>query len=90
MVPGRSTQATYRSHVPGCFIRIRNGFSSLSKGERLVAEAILRNPHAVTLESVTDLARRSNTSPAAVSRCQPLLPKAGVRHLPTLQDQAVS
>ena len=68
MPPGRSTQATNRAHVPGCFIRIRNGFSSLSKGERLVAEAILRDPHAVTLESVTDLARRSNTSPAAVSR----------------------
>ncbi|MFI5340330.1 MAG: MurR/RpiR family transcriptional regulator [Candidatus Methylomirabilales bacterium] len=64
----RSTHASYHPHVPGCFIRIRNGFSSLSRGERLVAEAILRDPHAVTLESVTDLARRSNTSPAAVSR----------------------
>jgi DNA-binding MurR/RpiR family transcriptional regulator len=61
-------QAADRSHVPGCFIRIRNGFGALSKGERLVAEAILRDPHAVTLESVTDLACRSNTSPAAVSR----------------------
>ena len=68
MPPRRSTQATDRAHVPGCFVRIRNGFSSLSKGERLVAEAILQDPHAVTLESVTDLARRGNTSPAAVSR----------------------
>jgi RpiR family carbohydrate utilization transcriptional regulator len=68
MSPRRTTQAISRSHAPGCFVRIRNGFRSLSRGERLVAEAILRDPHAVTLESVTNLARRSNTSPAAVSR----------------------
>lgn len=64
----RSPQASNGTQVPGCFIRIRNGFGALSRGERLVAEAILRDPHAVTLESVTDLARRSTTSPAAVSR----------------------
>lgn len=68
MLSGRTSQATLRSRVPGWFVRIRNGFSALSKGERLVAEAILRDPHAVVLESVTDLARRSGTSPAAVSR----------------------
>ena len=68
MRPRRSVQDSNGPRVPGCFIRIRNGFGSLSRGERLVAEAILRDPHAVTLESVTDLARRSNTSPAAVSR----------------------
>jgi len=68
MRPRHFTPATDRARVPGCFVRIRNGFTSLSKGERLVAEAILGDPHAVTLESVTDLARRSNTSPAAVSR----------------------
>jgi len=68
MLPRRTAQATSRSRVPGCFVRIRNGFSALSRGERLVAEAILRDPHAVVLESVTDLARRSRTSPAAVSR----------------------
>lgn len=68
MPPRRSPQATDGSRVPGCFIRIRNGFGALSPGERLVADAILRDPHTVTLESVTDLARRSTTSPAAVSR----------------------
>jgi RpiR family transcriptional regulator, carbohydrate utilization regulator len=54
--------------VPGCFVRIRNAFGSLTPGERQVAEAVLRDPHAVILTPITDLARRSGASTAAVSR----------------------
>jgi len=64
----RAPQAVPTDHVPGCFVRIRNGYRSLSKGEQLVAKAILQDPQAVILGSVTDLARRSRTSAAAVSR----------------------
>jgi RpiR family carbohydrate utilization transcriptional regulator len=56
------------SPVPGCILRIRNALDSLTQGERRVAEAVLRDPQAVTLSSVTDLGRRSGTSTAAVSR----------------------
>lgn len=69
MRSSRRTPQTVRSlNVPGCFVRIRNGFRSLSKGEQLVAKAILQDPQAAMLGSVTDLARRSRTSAAAVSR----------------------
>jgi DNA-binding MurR/RpiR family transcriptional regulator len=64
----RTPQTVPRGNVPGCFVRIRSGFRSLSKGEQLVAKAILQDPQAVILWSVTNLARRSRTSAAAVSR----------------------
>ncbi len=64
----RAPRGIANGHMPGCFVRIRQGFQSLSKGEQLVAKAILQDPHAVILGSVTDLARRSRTSAAGVSR----------------------
>jgi DNA-binding MurR/RpiR family transcriptional regulator len=66
--PRRIPQSSPSGQVPGCFVLIRNGFRSLSKGERLVAKAILQDPQTVILGSVTDLAQRSRTSAAAVSR----------------------
>lgn len=53
---------------PGCIARIQSTRDSLTRGQRRVADAILRDPHAVILASGNELAARASTSEAAVSR----------------------
>lgn len=61
-------ESPVRNPIPGCLVRIRNAFDSLTQGERRVAEVVLRDPQSVTLSSVTVLSQRSKTSTAAISR----------------------
>ena len=56
-----------------CIARIQTMRDNLSPGQRRVAEAVIADPHAVILASVGELARRSETSEAAVSRFARLL-----------------
>lgn len=64
---GRQTEHDGAS-TPGCLVRIQSSLGSLTKGERLIAETILADPHSIILASVRELAKRSNTSDAAVTR----------------------
>ena len=52
----------------GCIVRIQGMFSSFTPAEKRVAEAILAEPEAIVLASISEVAERSNGSEAAVSR----------------------
>lgn len=52
----------------GAIVRIQSMFDSLTPAERRVAEAVLADPQALVLASITEVADRSNGSEAAVSR----------------------
>jgi DNA-binding MurR/RpiR family transcriptional regulator len=52
----------------GCIVRIQGMLSSFTPAERRVAEAILAEPDAIVLASISEVAGRSNGSEAAVSR----------------------
>jgi RpiR family carbohydrate utilization transcriptional regulator len=51
-----------------CIARIQSLRESLTPGQRRVGDAVLRDPHAVILATVGELAARSGSSEAAVSR----------------------
>jgi RpiR family carbohydrate utilization transcriptional regulator len=51
-----------------CIARIQSMRENLTPGQRRVGDAVLRDPHAVILASVGELAARSQSSEAAVSR----------------------
>lgn len=51
-----------------CVARIQSLRESLTPGQRRVGDAVLRDPQAVILASIGELAARSNSSEAAVSR----------------------
>jgi RpiR family carbohydrate utilization transcriptional regulator len=51
-----------------CIARIQTMRESLTPGQRRVGEAVMADPQAVILASVGELARRSHSSEAAVSR----------------------
>jgi RpiR family transcriptional regulator, carbohydrate utilization regulator len=61
-------RSSVSNSIPACLVRIRHALSSLTEGERRVADIVLQDPQGVTLSSVTVLAQRSKTSTAAVSR----------------------
>jgi DNA-binding MurR/RpiR family transcriptional regulator len=52
----------------GCIVRIQGMLSSFTPAEKRVAEAILAEPDAIVLASISEVAERSNGSDAAVSR----------------------
>ena len=56
-----------------CIARIQTMRDSLTPGQRRVADAVIADPHAVILASVGELAQRSDSSEAAVSRFARLL-----------------
>lgn len=51
-----------------CIARIQSMRDSLTPGQRRVGDAVMADPHGVILASVGELARRSHSSEAAVSR----------------------
>lgn len=53
---------------PGCIARIQTMRERLTPAQRRVGDAVMADPHAVILASVGDLASRSQSSEAAVSR----------------------
>jgi RpiR family transcriptional regulator, carbohydrate utilization regulator len=52
----------------GCIVRIQSMFDAFTPAERRVAEAVLAEPEALVLSSVSAFADRSKASEAAVSR----------------------
>lgn len=52
----------------GAVVRIQGMFDDFTPAERRVAEAVLADPGALVLASITEVAERSNGSEAAVSR----------------------
>lgn len=52
----------------GAIVRIQSMFDGFTPAERRVAEAVLADPQALVLASITEVAERSNGSEAAVSR----------------------
>jgi RpiR family transcriptional regulator, carbohydrate utilization regulator len=52
----------------GCIARIQGMYDSFTPAERRVAEAVLAEPEAMVLASISEIAERSNGSEAAVSR----------------------
>lgn len=52
----------------GAIVRIQSMFDSFTPAERRVAEAVLADPQALVLASITEVAERSSGSEAAVSR----------------------
>lgn len=52
----------------GCIVRIQGMLSSFTPAEKRVAEAILAEPDAIVLASISEVAERANGSEAAVSR----------------------
>lgn len=67
MTPNSSAPAARLGGV-SCVARIQSLRESLTPGQRRVGDAVLRDPQAVILASVGELAARSQSSEAAVSR----------------------
>jgi RpiR family transcriptional regulator, carbohydrate utilization regulator len=63
-----NAQASSPGDGVGCIVRIQSMFDSFTPAERRVAEAVLAEPEALVLSSVSAIADRSNASEAAVSR----------------------
>ena len=66
-------------NVRGSLARLRSGGDLLTKSDRLIAETILQDPHWMILASIGEIAERSRTSEAAVSR---LVRRLGFRSFP--------
>lgn len=63
-----SVEAVVDGRAVGCIVRIQSMFDSFTPSERRVAEAVLADPDALVLSSISKAAERSDASEAAFSR----------------------
>ncbi len=73
--------------VPGCFVRIRELLPRLSETEQRICREILADPRRIILESVVELAERSQASEASVVRLCRKLGYAGFAEFKILLSQ---
>jgi len=66
--PEKQASATNGGEGAGAIARIQGMFDTFTPAEKRVAEAVLADPQALVLASISEVADRSNGSEAAVSR----------------------